>query len=62
VINFLWAEGAPGGQIHQHMCARYRDNTLTCRVVYEWTEMFQNGRTRVTDAQHSGHPTTATTT
>jgi hypothetical protein len=29
--------------------------------VYDWIEMFKNGHTRVTDAEHSGHPTTATT-
>jgi hypothetical protein len=34
---------------------------LSSRVVYEWTEMFKNGRTSVTDAEHSGHPTTAPT-
>jgi hypothetical protein len=28
--------------------------------VYEWIEMFKNGRTSVTDAEHLGHPTTTT--
>jgi hypothetical protein len=32
---------------------------LSCRVVYEWTEMFKNGHTSVTDAEHSGCSTTA---
>jgi hypothetical protein len=58
---FLWAEGVPGGQIQQRMCARYGDNGMPRRVVYEWTEMFKNGRTSVTDAERSGRPTTATT-
>jgi hypothetical protein len=28
------------------MCAQYRDNALSHRVVYEWTEMFKKGCTR----------------
>jgi hypothetical protein len=43
------------------MCAQYGDNALSCRVVYEWTEMFKDGFTSVTDAEHLGRPTTATT-
>jgi hypothetical protein len=46
--TFLWAEGVPGGQVHQHMCAQYGDNALSRRVVYEWIEMFKNGCTSVT--------------
>jgi hypothetical protein len=42
------------------MCAQYGDNALSHRFVYEWIEMFKNGRTSVTDAECSGHPTTAT--
>jgi transposase len=60
VISFSWAEDVPGGQIHQRMCAHYGNNTLSRRVVYEWIEMFKNGHTSVTDAEGSGHPTTAT--
>jgi len=62
VIRLLWAEGVPGAQIHLSMCAQYRDKVLSCRIVYEWTEMFKNGRTSVTDAEHSGRPATATNT
>jgi hypothetical protein len=29
VIRFLWAEGVPGGQIHQRTCAQYGDNALS---------------------------------
>jgi hypothetical protein len=61
VIRFLWAEGVPGGQIHQCMCAQYGDNALSRRVLYEWTEMFKDVFTSVTDAEHLSHPTTATT-
>jgi hypothetical protein len=59
VIGFLWAEGVPGGQVHQRMCAQYGDNALSSRAVCVWIEMFKNGHMSVTDAEHSGHPTTA---
>jgi transposase len=36
-------------------------NVLSRRIVYEWIEMFENGRTSVTDAERSGRPATATT-
>ena len=63
VIRFLWAEGVPGAQIHlSAVCAQYGDKVLSLRIVYEWTEMFENGRTSVTDAERSGCPATATTT
>jgi len=58
----LWAEGVPGAQIHLRMCAQYGDTVLSHRIVYEWIEMFENGRTSVTDAECSGRPATATTT
>ena len=29
--------------------------------MYDWIEMFENGRTSVTDAERSGRPATATT-
>jgi hypothetical protein len=28
-ISFLWAEGVPGGQIHQRMCVHYGGNALS---------------------------------
>jgi len=62
VISFLWAEGVPGAQIHLRMCAQNGDKVLSCRIIYEWTERFENGCTSVTDAERSGRPATATTT
>ena len=41
------------------MCAQYGDKVLSRRIVYEWIEMFENGRTSVTDAENSGRPATA---
>jgi len=61
VIHFLWGEGVPGAEIHLRMCAQYGDKVLSRRLVYEWNEMFKNGRTSVMDAERSGRPATATT-
>ena len=62
VIRFLWAEDVPGAQIRLRMCAQCGDKVLSRRIVYEWIEMFENGRTSVTDAERSGCPVTSTTT
>ena len=61
-IRFLWAEGVPGAQIHLRLCAQYWDKVLSRRIVYGWIEMFENGRTSVTDAGRFRCPVTATTT
>jgi transposase len=61
VIRFSWTEGVLDAQIHHCMCAQNGDNALSHKVVYEWIEIFKNGLTNVTDAECSGHPTTATT-
>jgi hypothetical protein len=59
LVHYLWVEGVPGGQINQRMCAQYEDNALSCRVVYEWIEIFKNSCTSVTDAECSVTATTA---
>jgi hypothetical protein len=53
-IRFLWAEGVKGADIHARLCTQYGDNALPRRSVYEWIEMFKNGRTSVMDAERSG--------
>ena len=45
VIRFLWAEGVKGAEIHARLCTQYGNNALPRRSVYEWIEMFENGRT-----------------
>ena len=62
VIRFLWAEGVPGAQIHIRTCAQYGVKVLSRTIIYKWIEMFENGRTSVTDAERFGCPVTATTT
>lgn len=61
VIRFLWAEGVKGAEIHARLCTQYGNNALPRRSVYEWIEMFENGRTSVMDAERSGRPSTSTT-
>ena len=55
VIRFLRAEGVPGAQIHPRMFAQYGDKVLSRRIVYEGIEMYENGRTSVTDAESYSH-------
>jgi len=61
VTRFLWAEGVLGAQIHLRMCAQYGDKVLSHRIVCEWIEMFENGRTSV-GCRALRSPATATTT
>ena len=60
VIRFLWA-GVKGAEIHASLCTQYGNNALPRRSIYEWIEMFENGRTSVMDAERSGRPSTSTT-
>lgn len=59
VVCFLWAEGEPGTQLHLRMCAQCGDEVFSRRVVSDWSSLFRTDHTRVTDAEHSRHPTTA---
>jgi len=61
VSRFLWAEGVKGAEIHARLCTQYGNNAVPRRSVYEWIEMFENGRTSVMDAKRSGWPSTSTT-
>jgi histone-lysine N-methyltransferase SETMAR len=54
----LWAEGA---EINTRLCAWYGDSALSRQSVYEWIEMFKNGRTSVMDAERSVRASTSTT-
>ena len=56
IIRFLWAEGVKGAEIHARLCTQYGDKALPRRSVYEWIEIFKNGRTSVMDAETSGRP------
>lgn len=54
-MRFLWAEGEKPAEIHRRMLALWRsENNVTQRKVYEWVEMFKEGRTSATDEARSG--------
>jgi len=61
VVWFLWAEGVKPVEIHRRMLAEYGQNTMSQRKVYEWVERFKSCRTRVTDEDRSGRPSTSRT-
>jgi len=44
VIQFLWAEGVQGAEIHSHLCAQNGGSALPCWSVYKWIEIFKNGQ------------------
>jgi hypothetical protein len=54
--RFLWTEGVLGAQIHLRLCAQYGDKVSSPRIIYEWIEMFQNGRASVMDVQLQSRP------
>ena len=59
IVRFLWAEGVKLVEIHRRMLAHYGQSTMSQRKVYEWVERFKSGRTRVTDEDCSGRPSTS---
>jgi hypothetical protein len=52
--------GWEGGWNSQTLSANRGDNVLLQRIVYEWAEMFQNGRTILTDTERLGLPSIST--
>ncbi|PNF39899.1 hypothetical protein B7P43_G00920 [Cryptotermes secundus] len=60
VIRFLWSEGVSGAAIHQRLSAKYGNNVLPQRSIYEWFEKFKTGRTSVTHEEGARQPSTAT--
>jgi hypothetical protein len=52
--------GLKGVEIHTRICAQYGDNALLQRSVYEWTDMFKEGRPSATDTERSARQSTAT--
>jgi len=59
VVRFLWAEGVKPVEIHRRVFAQYGHSTRSQRKVYEWVERLKLGRTRVTDEDRSGRPSTS---
>ena len=59
VVRFLWAEGVKPVEIDRRILAQYGQSTMSQRKIYEWVEKFKSGRTRVTDEDRSGRPSTS---
>jgi len=55
----IWAKGVQAAEIHTHLCAQYRDSTLSWRNVYKWIEMCKKVLKIVTDAECVGHLSTS---
>jgi hypothetical protein len=47
VIRSLWAEGVPGAEMHIRISVQYGNSVVSQRMVYEWIERFENGRTSI---------------
>jgi hypothetical protein len=43
VTRLLWSEGVKTVEIHHRMLFQY-DSCLAQRIVYDWVELFRNGR------------------
>ncbi len=60
VIKFLYKEGVKGREIYRRLCRVYgENNVMSLRAVYQWIDMFRNGREEVHDEQREGRPSEA---
>jgi hypothetical protein len=58
---FLWANGGKGVEVQACLCGWLWDSVLPQWSVCGWGDVFNKGRTSVTDSECSGCPSTATT-
>jgi len=56
VIRFLWSERVKTVEIHRRMLFQYVDSSLAQRKVYEWMELFRNGRKSAVDKERPCRP------
>ena len=61
VIRFLWSEGTKPSKIYGKMKVQYGDSCLSQGIVYEWMEIFQNGRQNISDEHRRGRPVSVAT-
>jgi len=54
VVRFLFSEAVKPIEIHRWMRIQYGDRCMSRTQVYEWTEKFKNGVTRVEDSPRLG--------
>ncbi len=60
VIKFLTKEGQSSNQIHERLCAVYRESAPCRATVGNWAREFQRGRESLEDDPRCGAPSTAT--
>jgi hypothetical protein len=58
---FLWAEGAPGAEMHRRMSMQYGNSVMLQWIVCKWIERFKNGRTNVKHGEGTAHQSTSIT-
>ena len=56
VVRFLWARGLVPKDIHKEMIKVYAEHCMSRKAVHKWMEKFENGRTKIDDADRSGRP------
>jgi len=54
VVRFLGIEGVKPVEIHRRMKVQYRGACLSLQQVYEWTRIFMNGVSSLTDCPRPG--------
>jgi hypothetical protein len=47
VVQFVWAQGVPGAEMHRTISVQYGNSVVSQRLVYEWIERFKSGRTSI---------------
>ena len=61
-IKFCFKLGKTASEIHRMLKEAFGDNALGQMQTYEWFKCFKNRRMSVNDEEHSGRPSTRTTT
>ncbi|XP_035232347.1 uncharacterized protein LOC118204136 [Stegodyphus dumicola] len=60
MIRFLWAKRCNCTKIYGKLHEVYGENAMSCQSIAKWSNMFENGRTDIDDAEHEGRLPTGT--
>ena len=52
---FLWATGLPSRIFIRKCCLSYEERCLSCKVVKNWVEKFNNGRSHLENDERDGN-------
>lgn len=61
VVRFLWAKHYNRSEIHRQIVEVYGENAMSRPMIAKWCQMFEDGRTNVTDGPRVGRPSTVNT-